>query len=182
MPSLSLRLPTLHPAPPAGLDVLSSASGPIAAAQQLAADAWGADASWFLVNGTTGGIHAAVMATCGPGQALVLARNAHLSAFNAMVLAGCTPVWAQPCCDPGLGVAHQLTPGALAAAFEAAAARGLRVGAALVVSPTYFGVLSDVAGGACSQPSAAGQRSCRVHAVGASIMQCKCPAGMRCSG
>lgn len=131
----------------AGLDVLSTPSGPIAAAQHAAAATWGADATWFLVNGTTGGIHAAVMATCGPGDALIVARNAHLSAFNAMVLAGCTPVWAQPSMDPGLGVAHALTPAALEAAFRQAAARGLRVGAALVVSPTYFGVVSDVAGG-----------------------------------
>ncbi|KAL4444950.1 hypothetical protein ABPG77_004000 [Micractinium sp. CCAP 211/92] len=129
-----------------GLDVLSTPSGPIAAAQHAAAATWGADATWFLVNGTTGGIHAAVMATRGPGDALIVARNAHLSAFNAMVLAGCTPVWAQPSMDPGLGVAHALTPAALEAAFWQAAARGLRVGAALVVSPTYFGVVSDVAG------------------------------------
>ncbi|PRW59023.1 arginine decarboxylase [Chlorella sorokiniana] len=129
-----------------GLDVLSAASGPIQAAQQAAAEAWGAQASWFLVNGTTGGIHVAVMATCGPGQALILPRNAHLSAFNACVLAGCTPVYAQPCCDPQLGVAHHVTPTALQAAFETAAGRGLRVGAALVVSPTYFGVVADVAG------------------------------------
>lgn len=130
-----------------GLDVLSAASGPIQAAQQAAAEAWGAQASWFLVNGSTCGIHAAVMATCGPGQALILPRNAHLSAFNACVLAGCTPVYAQPCCDPHLGIAHHVTPTALQAAFAAAAERGLRVGAALVVSPTYFGVVADVAGG-----------------------------------
>ncbi|KAL4448024.1 hypothetical protein ABPG75_005243 [Micractinium tetrahymenae] len=129
-----------------GLDVLSTPSGPIAAAQRAAAATWGADATWFLVNGTTVGIHAAVLATCGPGEALVVARNAHLSAFNAMVLAGCTPVWAQPTLDPDLGLAHAVTHWALEAAFREAAARGLRVGAALVVSPTYFGVLSDVAG------------------------------------
>lgn len=126
--------------------MLSAAAGPIAAAQRAAAATWGADASFLLVNGTTGGIHAAVMATCGPGDALVLARNAHLSAFNACVLAGCTPVYAQPAVDPQWGVAHQLAPAALDVALDAAAAGGRRVGAALVVSPTYFGVGSDVAG------------------------------------
>ena len=129
-----------------GLDILSSPTGVIREAQQLAAQAWGADASWFLVNGTTAGIHAAVMATCGPGDALILARNAHLSAFNAMVLAGCTPVYMQPCYDQQLGIAHHVTPAALQAAFQLAQRRGLRVGAALVVSPTYFGVLSDIQG------------------------------------
>ena len=131
----------------AGLDVLSSPRGAILEAQRLAAAAWGAESSWLLVNGTTGGIHAAVLATCRPGDALILPRNAHLSAFNAMVLAGVTPIYAQPCCDGELGIAHHITPAALRVAFRAAARRGLRVGAVLVVSPTYFGVVCDVAGG-----------------------------------
>lgn len=161
-PNSTSALPTC-----AGLDVLSAANGPIAAAQHAAAGAWGADASFFLVNGTTGGIHAAVLATCGPGDALILARNTHLSAFNAMVLAGCTPVYAQPTYDPQLGIAHQLTPAALAAAFAGATAAGLRVGAALVVSPTYFGVLSDIAGGRCWLPAAAAM------AGGGGVEQCR---------
>jgi arginine/lysine/ornithine decarboxylase len=131
---------------PTGLDILSTPSGPILAAQRLAAQAWGADSTWFLVNGSTGGIHAAVMACCGPSDALIVARNAHLSAHNAMVLAGCTPVYVQPCCDKGLGIAHHVSPAALEAAFEDAQQQGLRVAAALVVSPTYFGVMSDIAG------------------------------------
>jgi arginine/lysine/ornithine decarboxylase len=118
------------------------------AAQRLAAATWGADATWLLVNGTTVGIHAAVMATCGPGDALILPRNAHLSAFNAMVLAGCTPIYVEPCMDARLGIAHSIEPRALQSAFEEAAVRGLRVGAALVVAPTYFGVVGDIAGGA----------------------------------
>eukprot|EP00198_Chlamydomonas_reinhardtii_P010422 XP_001699759.1 lysine decarboxylase [Chlamydomonas reinhardtii] len=51
----------------AGLDYLSSPSGVIAEAQQLAAQAFGADRTWFLVNGCSAGIHAAVMAVAGPG-------------------------------------------------------------------------------------------------------------------
>lgn len=129
--------------------MLTAASGPIAEAQRLAAQAWGADASYLLVNGTTVGIQAAVMDTCPPGTALVMPRNAHLSAFNACVLAGCTPVYAEPCCDPRLGVAHHVTPAAVGQACEQArcgdALRpGLPIGAVLVVSPTYFGVTSDI--------------------------------------
>lgn len=72
----------------AGLDYLSSPTGVIREAQQLAAAAFGADRTWFLVNGSTGGVHASVMATCRPGGYLLAARNCHLSAFNAMALAG----------------------------------------------------------------------------------------------
>jgi len=70
------------------LDYLSSPTGAIAEAQRLAAAAFGAEQTWFLVNGTTSGLHAAVMAACGPGDTLVAARNCHLSVVSAMVLAG----------------------------------------------------------------------------------------------
>ncbi len=72
----------------AGLDYLSSPSGAIAEAQQLAARLFGCDATWFLVNGCSVAIHAAVLAVAGPGDTLLVARNCHLSAFSAMVLAG----------------------------------------------------------------------------------------------
>jgi arginine/lysine/ornithine decarboxylase len=129
----------------AGLDLLSAPDGPIAEAQALAARAWGAGRSFFLVNGSTAGIHAAVLAACtgGGNDALVLPRNAHLSAFNAAALAGAAPFWARPV--SAAGMAHQLEPAALAAALAAAAAAGRRPAAALVVSPTYFGATSDVA-------------------------------------
>ncbi|GAB4824084.1 hypothetical protein N2152v2_011130 [Parachlorella kessleri] len=129
-----------------GLDFLASPTGVIQEAQQLAADTWGADATWFLVNGTTVGIHAAVMATCGPGDTLIVARNAHLSAFHAMVLAGCDALYVQPELDPAFQVAHHVTVGSLRAALEHAQQQGRRVGAVLVVSPTYFGVTGGIAG------------------------------------
>ena len=79
-----------------GLDYLSAPTGPIKEAQELAARAFGADMTWFLVNGTTVGIQAAVMATCTPGDTLILARNCHLAAFSGMVLTGCQPYYVQP--------------------------------------------------------------------------------------
>jgi hypothetical protein len=83
----------------AGLDYLSSPTGVIDQAQRLAAELFGADHTWFLVNGCSGGIHAAVMATCGPGQTLLVARNCHLSVFSAMVLAG--EIRSRSCCTAG---------------------------------------------------------------------------------
>ena len=70
------------------MDILSTPTGPIKEAQDLAAAAFGADATWFLVNGSTVGIHAAIMACCGPSDVLIVARNCHMSAFSGMVLAG----------------------------------------------------------------------------------------------
>jgi arginine/lysine/ornithine decarboxylase len=87
------------------------------------------------------------MATCPPGSTLLLARNCHLSAFNAAVLAGCHTAWVALEADEQHGVAHCVAPRALAAALQAQAAAGARVGAVLVVSPTYFGAVARVAGG-----------------------------------
>ena len=128
-----------------GLDYLSSPTGAIAEAQALAAAAFGAARSFFLVNGCTAGIHAAIMASCPPGTTLLLARNCHLSAFNGAVLAGCDVEWVAPEADAARGVAHCVAPGALEVALEAARARGRRVGAAMVVSPTYFGAAARIA-------------------------------------
>lgn len=128
-----------------GLDYLSYPDGPILEAQKLAAQCFGAEVTWFLVNGTTVGIHAAVMAMCtGPNDALLLARNAHLSAFNAAVFTGCTPVYVAPEFEHGM--AHNVTPEALERGFKEAHKLGLNPKAALVVSPTYFGIMSDITG------------------------------------
>ena len=71
-----------------GLDYLAFPNGPIEQSQRLASTAFGAKQTWFLVNGTTVGIHAAIMASCRPGDCLLLARNCHQSAFAAAVFAG----------------------------------------------------------------------------------------------
>jgi arginine/lysine/ornithine decarboxylase len=137
-------------------------TGVIAAAQQAAAATFGAHHTWLLVNGCSAGIHAAVMATTRPGQALLLARNCHLSAFAACVLAGCQPVWLQPEADALHGVAHCVTPQELAAGFAAARQQGLAVAAVLVVSPTYYGAVAHVQGesSGCTQHRASGVHAC----------------------
>lgn len=71
-----------------GLDVLSTPTECIAAAQHHAAQVFGAHHTWFLVNGSTVGIHAALMATCGEGTHVLLARNCHVSAYSGVTLAG----------------------------------------------------------------------------------------------
>ena len=67
-----------------------SLEGPILAAQQ-AAILFGSLETWFLVGGTTCGIQAAIMATCSPGEILILPRNSYLSAVSALILSGAVP-------------------------------------------------------------------------------------------
>ncbi|HWH44138.1 MAG TPA: DegT/DnrJ/EryC1/StrS family aminotransferase [Thermoleophilaceae bacterium] len=115
---------------------------PFERAQSLAAEAWGARRSWFLVNGASQGNHVACLALAHSGGSVVVQRNVHSSTIDALVLSGLRPRFAAPELDPELLIAHCLTPEALAKALDA---EPDAVGA-LVVSPTYFGAVADVRG------------------------------------
>lgn len=129
-----------------GLDYLAYPDGCILEAQELAARRFGAGRSWFLVNGSTGGIQAAVMATCRPGTSLVLPRNCHLSVFNAMVHSGAWPEWVEPDYDSDWEVATGVTAEAVEAALMRARAANRPAGAVILVRPTYFGTAVDITG------------------------------------
>ena len=114
---------------------------PFAESQRLAAEAWGARRTWFMVNGASQGNHVALMTLAHSGSRVVLQRNAHSSTIDALVLSGLLPTFAAPELDPDLHVAHCLRPETLDAALSETPDA---VGAA-VVSPTYFGAVADVA-------------------------------------
>jgi len=134
------------------LDNLFAAEGPIADAQELAAAAFGAGRTWFLINGSTAGIIAAVLACVqlkrqsepgGPPPLVILPRNAHQSAVHALVSSGAVPVWVAPDYDAQSGLCLGLRASEVKRALRAhGGAR--RVAAVLVVSPTYHGICSDV--------------------------------------
>jgi lysine decarboxylase len=118
---------------------------PYERAEQLAAAAYGAQRSWFLTNGATQGNHALCLALAPPGTRIVLQRNSHASLIDGLVLSGGLPSFVSPEYDPELGMAHGVTPEALAEALRRAPdARG-----AFIVSPTYYGMAADV--GACAE-------------------------------
>jgi arginine decarboxylase len=114
---------------------------PFQQAQLLAAEAWGAARTWFLINGASQGNHATCMALGHMGEQVVVQRNVHSSVIDGLVLNGMRPTFVQPELDPELGIAHGLTPASLAAALDATP----DAVAAMVVSPTYFGACADVA-------------------------------------
>src|SRR3989304_765865 len=86
------------------VDSLHKPKGVIKEAQALAAKAYGADRSFFLVNGTTGGNHAMILATCRPGDKVLVARNAHKSIIAGLILSGAQPVFFDPVFDPNLNL------------------------------------------------------------------------------
>lgn len=115
---------------------------PFQQAQLLAAEAWGAQRSWFLVNGASQGNHSTCLALAHGGNRVVVQRNVHSSVIDGLVLSGMRPAFVAPELDSELGIAHGLTPDSLAAALDATPGAV----AAMVVSPTYFGACADVAG------------------------------------
>jgi lysine decarboxylase len=133
--ALALDIPALTH----GID-MGPAPTPFEQAQQLAADAWGARRTWFLINGASQGNIAAGIALAHHGREVVLQRNVHSSTIDALVLSGLRPTFVAPELDPQLGIAHCLDPRAL---DDALAATPGATGA-WVVSPTYFGAVADV--------------------------------------
>jgi len=124
----------------ANLDNLSAPQGVIQQAQQLAAAAFGASQTWFLVNGSTCGIEAAILATCGAGDKIILPRNVHSSAIAGLILSGAIPIFVNPEYDPVLDIAHSITPDSLQAALQ----QHPDAKAVLTVYPTYYGVCGDL--------------------------------------
>lgn len=113
---------------------------PFQQAQLLAAEAWGAKRSWFLVNGASQGNHSTCLALAHMGNRVVVQRNVHSSIIDGLVLSGMRPTFVSPELDPELGIAHGLTPDSLAAGIDETPGAV----AAMVVSPTYFGACADV--------------------------------------
>jgi lysine decarboxylase len=122
-----------------GIDIGSSPT-PFEEAQQLAALAWGAARTWFLINGASQGNVTAAMATAHYGSEVVVQRNAHSSTIDGLVLSGLRPRFVAPELDEELGIAHCLIPETLDEALAAAPGAA----AAWIVSPTYFGAAADV--------------------------------------
>ncbi|MEK5443289.1 MULTISPECIES: aminotransferase class I/II-fold pyridoxal phosphate-dependent enzyme [unclassified Fredinandcohnia] len=133
--ALSIDLINIGP-----LDDLHQPKGIIKRAQDLAADAFGADHTFFSVQGTSGAIMTMVMAVCGPGDKIIVPRNVHKSVMSAIVFSGAVPIFIHPEIDNTLGISHGITTDSVKKALEQHPdAKGL-----LVINPTYFGVAADL--------------------------------------
>jgi arginine decarboxylase len=124
-----------------GLDNLQAPAGVIQSAQALAAEVFGARQTWFLVNGSTAGVIAAILATCGEGEKIILPRNIHSSAIAGIIHAGAVPIFITPEYDRRLDLAHSVTPEAVKFALE----QHPDAKAVMLVYPTYYGACGDLA-------------------------------------
>lgn len=124
----------------AELDNLFKPESVILAAQELAAEAFWAEKTWFLVNGSTCGIEAAILATCRMGEKIILPRNVHASVISGLILSGAIPIFINPEYDEDLDIAYSITPEALTAALT----KHPDTKTVLIVYPTYNGVCGDL--------------------------------------
>ncbi len=125
---------------PVGLDHLSFPTGVIAEAQNLMAEAMGADRSYFLTNGTTSGILAMVLSVCKANDKIILPRNVHKSVINGLILSGAMPIFIKPNIDEFVGIANDVSFKTVKQAID----ENQDAKAVFIINPTYFGVVSDL--------------------------------------
>ena len=122
------------------LDNLCHPVSVIKEAEELAAAAFGAAQSFFITGGTTQAVQAMILSCCKPGDKIILPRNVHRSAINALILAGAEPVYVNPQVDKRLGISL----GMKSEEVESAIKNNPTAKAVLVNNPTYYGICSDI--------------------------------------
>jgi len=126
--------------PMPGLDDLLQPTESLREAQQLAAEAYGADRSYFLINGSTSGNQCMMMTAVNPGDRIAVPRNAHKSMLGGLVMSGAHPIYMQPEVDEALHMDHTVTPATVQRTLE----ENPDLKAVYIVTPTYYGVAADI--------------------------------------
>ena len=124
-----------------GADDLHGAAGILAQAMERTARLWGAARTFYLVNGATVGLLAGIRALAPAGSTVIAARNCHKSVFHAIELGDLRVRWVMPKPDRDFGIHGSIAPQDVAAALDACP----QAACVILTSPTYEGVLSDIA-------------------------------------
>lgn len=127
-------------------DVDLGEHSPFEQALELAAEAWGARRTWFLTNGASQANRTAALVARGLGAHIVSQRSAHSSFSDGVLAAGLIPDFVFPSVDEHHGMAHGVSPAALDEALTRAEREGRAAAAVYIISPSYFGSVSDVRG------------------------------------
>ena len=122
------------------LDNLCHPVSVIKEAEQIAAEAFGAKNAFFIVNGTTAAVQAMALAVAKRGEKIIMPRNVHRSAINALILGGAVPVYVNPGVNKELGIPLGMT----VEDVEKAILENPDAKAVFVNNPTYYGVCSDI--------------------------------------
>ncbi|MEV5321205.1 ornithine decarboxylase [Streptomyces sp. NPDC052687] len=125
-----------------GLDDRRESRGVISRAQELMADAVGATEAFFSTCGSSLSVKTAMLAVAGPGEKMLLSRNAHKSVVAAVVVNGVEPIWVHPEFDAERHLAHPPEPDDVRARLrEHPDAKGM-----LLITPTDWGTCADIGG------------------------------------
>ncbi|MFF5860339.1 aminotransferase class I/II-fold pyridoxal phosphate-dependent enzyme [Streptomyces sp. NPDC012751] len=125
-----------------GLDDRRQSQGVLEQAQELMADAVGAEKAFFSTCGSSLSVKTAMLAVAGPGEKLLLSRNAHKSVIAAVIINGVQPVWVHPKFDDERHMAHPPEPGDVRDRLrEHPDAKGM-----LLITPTDWGTCADIRG------------------------------------
>src|SRR3712207_4670180 len=125
-----------------GLDDRRESQGVVTQAEDLMADAVDADVAFFSTCGSSLSVKTAIMSVAGPGEKLLISRNAHKSVMAGVIVSGIVPVWVHPHFDADLQLAHPPEPDDVRAALQAHPdAKGM-----LLITPTDWGTCADIEG------------------------------------
>lgn len=122
------------------LDNLCHPVSVIKEAEELAADAFGASHAFFMVGGTTSAVQAMIFSTCKEGDKIIMPRNVHRSAINALILCGAIPVYVNPDVNKELGISLGMSLEEVKKAIE----QNPDAKAILINNPTYYGICSNI--------------------------------------
>ncbi len=123
-------------------DDLQNPKGILLKAEERVAEIFDAGKSFFLTNGSTIGIHAALLASCRKGDKILVDRSCHKSVISAITLIGAKPVFVQQDFHKNMGIYSGMNPKTIKKVLsENPDAVG-----AVITSPTYYGVCSDISG------------------------------------
>lgn len=124
------------------LDNLGHPISIIRDAEELAAEAFGAAHAFLMIGGTTSSVQTMILSTCKSGDKIILPRNVHKSAINALVLCGAIPIYIEMSVDPKIGIALGLENDRVSQAIK----DHPDAKAILINNPTYYGICSDLKG------------------------------------
>lgn len=124
----------------AEFDNLHHPEGILKKSMEWAASVYGADRTWYLVNGSSGGILSALSAVARPGETVLVARNCHKAVYHGVILNRLNIHYLYPQIIPEMGIQGSISPDAV----EKSLTEHPEIRAVVIVSPTYDGVVSDV--------------------------------------
>ncbi|MGY1735907.1 aminotransferase class I/II-fold pyridoxal phosphate-dependent enzyme [Geodermatophilus sp. SYSU D00684] len=125
-----------------GLDDRRESQGVVTRAEDLMADAVDADRAFLSTCGSSLSVKSAMISVAGPGETMLVSRNAHKSVIAGLIISGIRPVWVHPHLDAERQLAHPPEPEDVRRALDAhPEAKGM-----LLITPTDWGTCADIAG------------------------------------